>query len=85
MVTRIDRLGPVDQGPSEDIVHALRDADVTLKATGQPIDTSTADGKAVLDMLGVFAGFGDHLCRERQRQGIAQAKTKGIYTGRLGH
>jgi DNA invertase Pin-like site-specific DNA recombinase len=30
-----------------------------LKAAEQPIDTSTAEGKCFLDMLGVFAEFED--------------------------
>jgi len=42
-----------------------------LKATEQPIDTSTAAGKAFLDMLGVFAEFETNLRRERQLEGIA--------------
>jgi DNA invertase Pin-like site-specific DNA recombinase len=33
-------------------------------------------------MLGVFAEFETNLRRERQMEGIAQAKAKGIYTGR---
>jgi len=36
-----------------------------LKATEQPIDTSTAAGKCFLDMLGVFAEFETNLRRER--------------------
>ena len=42
-------------------------------ATEQPIDTSTAAGKAFLDMLGVFAEFETNLRRERQLEGIAKA------------
>ena len=41
-----------------------------LKATEQPIDTSTPAGKAFLDMLGVFAEFETNLRRERQMEGI---------------
>ena len=40
-----------------------------LKATEQPIDTSTAAGKAFLDMLGVFAEFETNHRRERQLEG----------------
>ena len=35
-----------------------------LKATEQPIDTSTAVGKSFLDMLGVFAEFETNPRRE---------------------
>jgi DNA invertase Pin-like site-specific DNA recombinase len=55
---------------------------VKLKATEQPIDTSTPAGKAFLDMLGVFAEFETNLRRERQMEGIAAAKAKGVYKGR---
>jgi DNA invertase Pin-like site-specific DNA recombinase len=54
----------------------------TLKATEQPIDTSTAAGKCFLDMLGVFAEFETNLRRKRQLEGIADAKARGVYQGR---
>src|ERR1700676_5126157 len=57
MVTRVDRLARSIKD-LQDIVHELRAAGVSLKATEQPIDTSSAAGKAFLDMLGVFAEFG---------------------------
>jgi DNA invertase Pin-like site-specific DNA recombinase len=41
----------------QDIVRAVRAKGASLKATEQPIDTSTAGGKCFLDMLGVFAEF----------------------------
>jgi DNA invertase Pin-like site-specific DNA recombinase len=55
---------------------------VTLKATEQPIDTSTAAGKCFLDKLGVFAEFETNLRRERQMEGIARAKANGVYAGK---
>jgi DNA invertase Pin-like site-specific DNA recombinase len=55
---------------------------VKLKATEQPIDTGTAAGKAFLDMLGVFAEFETNLRKERQLEGIAAAKARGVYKGR---
>jgi DNA invertase Pin-like site-specific DNA recombinase len=33
-------------------------------------------------MLGVFAEFETNLRKERQLEGIAEAKAKGVYTGR---
>nr|WP_241766713.1 recombinase family protein [Serratia marcescens] len=50
-----------------------------LRATEQAIDTSSASGKAFLDMLGVFAEFKTRLRQERQRERIARAKAKGAY------
>jgi DNA invertase Pin-like site-specific DNA recombinase len=74
VVTRIDRLARS--------IADLQDIVRTLKATEQPIDTSTAAGKAFLDMLGVFAEFETNLRRERQLEGIAKAKAEGVYKGR---
>ncbi len=66
----------------QDIVHELKDKGAALRATEQPIDTGTAAGKAFLDMLGVFAEFETNLRRERQAEGIAAAKARGVYKGR---
>jgi DNA invertase Pin-like site-specific DNA recombinase len=81
MVTRIDRLAR-SIGDLQDIVRAVRARGASLKATEQPIDTSTAAGKCFLDMLGVFAEFETNLRRERQLEGIAKAKAAGVYKGR---
>lgn len=66
----------------QNIVADLKAKGVHLKATEQPIDTSTAAGKAFLDMLGVFAEFETNLRRERQLEGVAKAKAEGVYKGR---
>jgi DNA invertase Pin-like site-specific DNA recombinase len=63
-------------------VRAVKAKGATLKATEQPIDTSTAAGKCFLDMLGVFAEFETNLRKERQLEGIAKAKAEGVYKGR---
>lgn len=81
MVTRIDRLAR-SVADLQDIVRELRAKGAALRATEQPIDTSTAAGKAFLDMLGVFAEFETNLRRERQLEGIARAKAEGVYKGR---
>jgi DNA invertase Pin-like site-specific DNA recombinase len=81
VVTRIDRLAR-SLKDLQDIVHELKGRGVALKATEQPVDTGTAAGKAFLDMLGVFAEFETNLRRERQLEGIAAAKTRGVYKGR---
>ncbi|MFC3691459.1 recombinase family protein [Chenggangzhangella methanolivorans] len=81
MVTRVDRLAR-SIGDLQDIVRELKAKGVSLKATEQPIDTSTAAGKAFLDMLGVFAEFETNLRKERQMEGIAAAKARGVYKGR---
>jgi len=81
VVTRIDRLAR-SLKDLQDIVHELKAKGVALKATEQPVDTSTAAGKAFLDMLGVFAEFETNLRRERQLEGVSAAKARGVYKGR---
>jgi DNA invertase Pin-like site-specific DNA recombinase len=81
VVTRIDRLAR-SLKDLQDIIYDLKARGVALRATEQPIDTSTPAGKAFLDMLGVFAEFETNLRRERQLEGIAKAKANGVYKGR---
>ena len=54
----------------------------TLSATEQPISTKDATSKCFLDMLSVFSEFETNLRKERQMEGIAKAKEKGVYKGR---
>lgn len=79
--TRIERLARSIKD-LQNIVYALNQQGITLKATEQPVDTRTAAGQAFLDMLGVFAEFETNLRRERQLEGIAAAKARGVYQGR---
>ena len=81
LVTRVDRLAR-SIGDLQDIVRALKSKGAFLRATEQPIDTSTAAGKAFFDMLGVFAEFETNLRKDRQMEGIAKAKAAGVYKGR---
>lgn len=81
MVTRIDRLAR-SVADLEKIVGALKERGAFLRATEQPIDTSTPAGVAFLQMLGVFAQFETAIRRERQMEGIAKAKEAGAYKGR---
>lgn len=64
------------------IVQELEAKGAALEILDQAIDTSTASGKAFLQMLGVFAEFETNLRRERQLAGIAKAKAEGKYKGR---
>ena len=81
VVTRIDRLAR-SLTDLQTIVTALKNKGAHLAATEQPVDTSTATGKAFFDMLGVFAEFETNLRRERQAEGIIAAKMRGVYRGR---
>ncbi|NKK65648.1 helix-turn-helix domain-containing protein [Rhizobium leguminosarum bv. viciae] len=81
VITRIDRLArsAVDL---LSIVRELEKDGVALKVLDQSIDTSTAAGKALLQMLAVFAEFETAIRSERQADGIAKAKTDGTRFGR---
>ena len=79
VVTRLDRLAR-SMLDLQNIIKTLRDKGASLRCTEQPIDMTTASGKAFLDMLGVFAEFENNLRRERQLEGIAKATAAGIYT-----
>lgn len=81
MVTRLDRLAR-SMDDLSGIARDLQEKGVALKATEQPVDTSSAAGKAFFQMLGVFAEFETNLRRERQMEGIAKAKAAGVYKGR---
>ncbi|MEN2786216.1 recombinase family protein [Sphingomonas qilianensis] len=81
MVTRIDRLSR-SVADLEALVATVKDRGAFLRATEQPIDTSSPAGTAFLQMLGVFAQFETALRRERQMEGIAKAKAAGVYKGR---
>ena len=79
--TRIDRLAR-SVLDLQKIVQRVAAIGAQLRCTEQPVDTTTAAGKAFLDMLGVFAEFETNLRRERQADGIAQAKAAGVYKGK---
>ena len=81
VVTRIDRLAR-SMWDLQVIAAKLREKGAHLAATEQPVDTSSATGKAFFDMLGVFAEFETNLRRERQAEGVAEAKKRGVYRGR---
>ena len=48
----------------------------------QGIDTTTPAGKAMFQMMGVFAEFERAMIRERVNAGIARAKADGKHCGR---
>jgi len=60
-------------------IHALR-IDLYLHAQG--IDTTTPAGKAMFQMMGVFAEFERSIIVERVRSGMARARERGTKSGR---
>ena len=64
------------------ILQALHDKGVDLFLHQQGLDTSTTAGKAMFQMLGVFAEFERGIIRERVNAGLARARANGIKLGR---
>jgi DNA invertase Pin-like site-specific DNA recombinase len=64
------------------ILQGLHDKGVDLFLHQQGLDTSTTAGKAMFQLLGVFAEFERSLIRERVNAGLARAKAKGTRLGR---
>jgi DNA invertase Pin-like site-specific DNA recombinase len=60
-------------------LHALK---IELYLHQQGIDTTTPAGKAMFQMLGVFAEFERSIIRERINAGVARAKAAGKHCGR---
>jgi DNA invertase Pin-like site-specific DNA recombinase len=64
------------------ILQGLHDKGVDLFLHQQGIDTSTTAGRAMFQMLGVFAEFERGIIRERVNAGLARARQNGIKLGR---
>lgn len=64
------------------IVELLKEKEVHLVSNKESIDTSTPTGKLMLTFLAGIAEFERENLLERQREGIAIAKRKGVYKGR---
>ena len=80
MAWSVDRLGRSLQ----DLIAFLQEihaAGVELFLYQQAIDTTTPSGKAMFQMLGVFAEFERSIIVERVRSGLAKAKANGTKSG----
>src|SRR5256714_4597091 len=64
------------------ILQALHDKRVDLFLHQQGLDTSTSAGRAMFQMLGVFAEFERGIIRERVNAGLARARGNGVKLGR---
>ena len=81
MAWSVDRLGRSlqDLMHFHDHVHARN---VGLYLHQQGLDTTTPAGKAMFQMMGVFAEFERSMIRERVISGMARAKAKGTRSGK---
>jgi DNA invertase Pin-like site-specific DNA recombinase len=80
-VTKLDRLARNTQHLLE-ITDRLTEKGVTLRILNLGLDTSTPTGKLMLTMLGAISQFEREIMLERQREGVAKAKSEGKYKGR---
>jgi DNA invertase Pin-like site-specific DNA recombinase len=65
-----------------DFLRELHAKGVDLFLHQQGLDTSTPSGRAMFQMLGVFAEFERSMIRERVMAGLSRAKADGILLGR---
>ena len=81
MAWSVDRLGRSLQDPVNFLseIHALK-VELFLKTQG--VDTTTPGGKAMFQMMGVFAEFERSIIQERVRAGLKRARSEGKQLGR---
>ncbi len=81
VVSRLDRMARsvLDLAKIADL---LKKKGVSLRVLDQGLDTSTAEGVLLFNLLGAFAEFEADIRAERQRDGIALAQQKGTKFGR---
>ena len=81
VITKLDRL-------ARSVVHLLSVVEtlerkkVSLRVLDLSLDTSTPTGRLLLSIIGAVAQWEREAMLERQREGIAKAKSKGLYKGR---
>jgi DNA invertase Pin-like site-specific DNA recombinase len=81
MAWSVDRLGR-SLSDLLRFLEELRGLSVGLYLHKQALDTTTPAGKAMFQMLGVFAEFERAMIQERVRSGLARAKAQGKKLGR---
>ncbi|MES2255144.1 MAG: recombinase family protein [Pseudomonadota bacterium] len=81
VVTRLDRLAR-SMSDLRRIVDTLTAKGVGFRVLQQAIDTTTSEGRLLLNLLGAFGEFETEIRKERQLEGIAKAKAEGRYRGR---
>jgi DNA invertase Pin-like site-specific DNA recombinase len=81
VVSKLDRLARSTQHLLE-ILDAVKAKSADLSILNLGIDTSTATGKLCATLIGAVGAFERELMLERQREGVARAKSEGKYKGR---
>ena len=81
IVWKLDRLGR-SLAHLIEIVSQLDSRDIGFKSLSDPIDTTTAGGRLVFNIIGSLAEFERSLIAERTKAGMAAAKARGAMLGR---
>ena len=85
VVTKLDRLARnvMHMGELLQLIEAKGAGLVILSLGSETVDTSTATGKLILNMMVSVAQFEREMMKERQVEGIKRAKAEGKYKGRM--
>jgi DNA invertase Pin-like site-specific DNA recombinase len=82
LVTKIDRLARSTSDLYR-IISQLAEKEVAFKVIDDPtIDTTSRTGKLVMGILALIAEFENDIRHERQMDGIAKARDRGVRFGR---
>ena len=81
IATKLDRLARSMRHLLQ-LVDEVKEKKASLRILGMSLDTETATGTMMLQVLGAVAEHERSLMLERQREGIAKAKAEGKYKGR---
>ena len=85
IVTKLDRLARsiMHMGDILQQIEGKGAGLVILSLGSETVDTSTATGKLILNMMVSVAQFEREMMKERQVEGIKRAKAEGKYKGRV--
>ena len=85
IVTKLDRLARsvAHMGDILEQIEAKGAGLVILSLGSETVDTTTATGKLILNMMVSVAQFEREMMKERQIEGIKRAKAEGKYKGRV--
>ena len=85
VVTKLDRLARsvAHMGDLLEQIEAKGAGLVILSMGNERVDTSTATGKLILNMMVSVAQFEREMMKERQVEGIRRAQAEGKYKGRV--
>jgi DNA invertase Pin-like site-specific DNA recombinase len=81
VVTKLDRLARSIPDLVR-IIGTLEEKHATLRILAMNLDTNTPTGRLLLNLVGSVGQFEREIMLERQREGVARAKTQGKYKGR---